>query len=86
MDNNLGILVKSFKLFHFPNLLHSNRVFWKSEFPGFHKNVYLTFSISKRYNNLTKDLSQWTSKQEEIYSLIKSLKNEGLVIGKYLII
>jgi len=41
-------------------------------------NLYLTFSISKRYNNLTKDLSQWTSKQEEIYSLIKSLQNKGL--------
>ena len=53
-------------------------MFWKSEFTGFHKNVYLTFSISKRYNNLTKDLSQWTSKQDEIYTLIKSLKNEGL--------
>ncbi len=41
-------------------------------------NLYLTFSISKRYNNLTKDLSQWTTKQEEIYSLIKSLQNKGL--------
>ena len=41
-------------------------------------NLYLTFSISKRYNNLTKDLSQWTTKQEEIHSLIKSLQNNGL--------
>ena len=41
-------------------------------------NLYFTFSISKRYNNLTKDLSQWTTKQEEIYSLIKSLQNKGL--------
>ena len=40
--------------------------------------LYLTFSISKRYNNLTKDLSQWTTKQEEIHSLIKSLQNKGL--------
>ena len=41
-------------------------------------NLYLTFSISKRYNNLTKDLSQWTSKQEEIHSLIKSLQDKGM--------
>ena len=41
-------------------------------------NLYLTFSISKRYNNLTKDLSQWNSKQEEIYSLIKKLQKKGL--------
>ncbi len=41
-------------------------------------NLYITFSISNRYNNLTKDLSQWTSKQEEIYTLIKSLQNKGL--------
>ena len=38
----------------------------------------LTFSISRRYNNLTKDLSQWTTKQEEIHSLIKSLQDKGL--------
>ena len=41
-------------------------------------NLYLTFSISKRYNNLTKDLSQWTFKQEEIHSLIKSLQDKGM--------
>ena len=40
--------------------------------------LYLTFSISKRYNNLTKDLSQWTTKQEEIHSLIKSLQYKGM--------
>ena len=40
--------------------------------------LYLTFSISRRYNNLTKDLSQWNSKQEEIHSLIKSLQDKGL--------
>ena len=45
-------------------------------------NLYLTFSISKRYNNLTKDLSQWTSKQEEIHSLIKSLQNKGMGFRK----
>tara|TARA_X000000950_G_scaffold223393_1_gene269154 strand:- start:601 stop:759 length:159 start_codon:yes stop_codon:yes gene_type:complete len=35
-------------------------------------NLYLTFRISKKYNNLTIDLSQWTLKQEEIYSLNQS--------------
>ncbi len=40
--------------------------------------LYLTFSISKRYNNLTKDLFQLTTKQEEIHSLIKSLQDKGL--------
>ena len=35
-------------------------------------NLYLTFSISKRYNNLTIYLSQWTLKQEDIYYLNRS--------------
>ena len=35
-------------------------------------NFYLTFSISKRYNNLTIYLSQWTLKQEDIYYLNRS--------------
>ena len=41
-------------------------------------NLHLTFSISKRYNNLTKDLSQWTTKQGKNYSLIKSLQGKGI--------
>ena len=59
------------------NSLHSDRLYLKGEKLQV-SNLYLTFSISKRYNNLTKDLSQWTSKQEEIYSLIKSLQDKGL--------
>ena len=59
------------------NSLHSNRLYLKGEKLKV-SNLYLTFSISKRYNNLTKDLSQWTFKQEEIHSLIKSLQDKGM--------
>ena len=70
-------MILEYKEIHFSNLLHSDRLYLKGEKLKV-SHLYLTFSISKRYNNLTKDLSQWTTKQEEIHSLIKSLQDKGL--------
>ena len=51
-------------------------VVWSSELN--HRDLYLIFSISKRYNNLICDFSHWTLEQEHNVLLIKSLQEKGL--------
>ena len=72
---------------HSSETLGHRRVVRKSDYFSDDYSQYLCFTVSIRTNKLQHHQNRYTSRQEEVYELIKSLQKEGIgyrKIAKYL--